>query len=162
MGHAAPADMAVVLETSPVPQLPRSPVTEYESKDALPEITVVFTSIRTTPPALRKAGVLARKLDVRITLVVTQIVPYPLPLAEPPVLLEFIQERVSTLASDTHVEATVRICLCRDRFDALTEVLKPESFVVIGGRRRWWLTADMRLARRLRRAGYEVVFVETE
>src|SRR5438067_2524873 len=111
MGHAAPDDMAVVLEASPVPQLPRSPIPEYESKGALPEIAVVFTSMHTTPPALRKAGVLARKLDVRITLIVTQIVPYPLPLAEPPVLLEFIQERVSTLASDTHIEATVRICL---------------------------------------------------
>jgi len=162
MGQAAPADMAVVLATSPVPQLRRSPVTEYEGRDALPEIAVLFTSMHATPAALRKARVLAKRLDVRITLLVTQIVPYPLPLSEPPVLLEFIEKRFITLATDTHVKAAVRIFLCRDRFDAVTEVLKPQSFVVIGGRRRWWLTADMRLARRLRRAGYEVVFVETE
>ena len=54
------------------------------------------------------------------------------------------------------------IYLCRDRVETLTAVLSPHSLVVIGGRKRWWPTAEKRLARKLRRAGHEVIFTETE
>jgi len=40
--------------------------------------------------------------------------------------------------------------------------LKVGSIVILGGRKRWWPTKEERLARQLRRAGYEVLFKETE
>jgi hypothetical protein len=56
------------------------------------------------------------------------------------------------------VETTVRIYLCRDRVEALTAVLRPHSLIVIGNGGSWWPSEEKRMARKLRRAGHEVVF----
>jgi alkylated DNA repair dioxygenase AlkB len=66
------------------------------------------------------------------------------------------------LAAESPVETTVRICLCRDRWEALEVLLEPRSLVVLGGRKRWWPTRESRLAQKLRRAGHEVILTETE
>jgi hypothetical protein len=121
-------------------------------------IAVVFTSIESTLSALRTAAALANRLRARITLMVPQVVPYPLPLNTPPVPLEFSERRFRVLAEKSPVETAVRICLCRNRLQALTAALTPHSLVVIGDRRGWWPTEEKRLARQLRRAGHEVVF----
>ncbi len=135
-----------------------------ESEGASPRLSVhvIFTSVPETLAALKHAGELASKLDARITLIVPQVVPYPAPLESPPVLLEFNERRFRALARQSPVETAVSIYLCRDRREALRDVLKPRSLVVIGGRRRWWPTGEKRLARLLRRDGHEVVFTETE
>lgn len=132
-----------------------------ESESRL-NLDVVFTSVEPTLAALRKAGALASRRNGRITLVVPQIVPYPLPLKTPPVLIEFNERRFRIIASESPVETTVRIYLCRDPLEALTGVLQPHSIVVLGGRRSWWPTAEKRLANKLRRVGHEVIFTETE
>lgn len=125
-------------------------------------IAVVFTSVEATLAALREAGTLASSLSARITLLVPQVVPYPLALETPPVLIEFNEKRFRTIASQSPVETVVQIYLCRDGLETLTNVLNPGSIVVIGGRKRWWPTREKKLARQLRRAGHEVVFKETE
>ena len=126
------------------------------------EIAVVFTSVDSTLAVLREAGNLANSLGARITLVVPQVVAYPLPLETPPVLVEFNENRFRVLASESPVETSVQIYLCRDRLETLTKVLKRGSIVILGGRKRWWPTQEKTLARQLRRAGYEVLFKETE
>jgi len=133
-----------------------------EETDQKLNIAVVFTSVESTLPALQEAGNLANSLGARIKLVVPQVVPYPLPLESPPVLVEFNENRFRVMASQSPVETSVHVYLCRDRFETLASVLKPGSIVVLGGRRRWWSTKEERLARQLRRAGYEVLFKETE
>ena len=125
-------------------------------------IAVIFTSVESTLAALKEAGTLASSLGARITLLVPQVVPYPLPLESPPVLLEFNERRFRLIASQSPVETTVRIYLCRDGLEILTNVLSPGSIVVIGGQKRWWPTREKKLARQLRRAGHEVFFKETE
>jgi len=125
-------------------------------------IAVVFTSVDSTLAALKEAGDLAGSLGARITLVVPQVVPLPLPLETPPVLVEFNENRFRVLASESPVETSVQIFLCRDRFETLATALKPGSIVVVGGRKRWWPTKDEILARQLRDAGYEVLFKETK
>jgi hypothetical protein len=125
------------------------------------DVAVVFTSVEATLAVLKEAGTLANSLGARITLVVPQVVPYPLPLENPPVLVEFNENRFRVIARESAVETNVQIYLCRDRYETLTSVLKPATIVVLGGRKRWWPTKDELLARRLRRAGYEVVFKET-
>lgn len=124
-------------------------------------IAVVFTSVDSTLAALKEAGNLANSLGARITLVLPQVVPYPLPLESPPVLVEFNENRFRVMASKSPVETSVHIYLCRDRFETLTSVLKTGSIVVLAGRKRWWATKDETLARQLRRAGYEVFVKET-
>jgi hypothetical protein len=125
-------------------------------------IAVVFTTVEATLPALRKAGVLANSLGARVTLLVPQVVPYPLPLETPPVLVDFNERRFRLIACQSPVETKVRIFLCRDRLEILNSVLSPRSLVVVGGRRRWWPTAERWLARKLRTLGHEVVYTETE
>lgn len=124
-------------------------------------IAVVFTSVEATLAALKEAGALASSLSARITLLVPQVVPYPLALETPPVLIEFNESRFRLIASQSPVQTTVQIYLCRDGLETLTNVLNPGSIVVIGGQKRWWPTREKKLARQLRRAGHEVVFKET-
>ncbi len=126
-------------------------------------ISVVFTSVESTLAALKEAGNLANSLGARISLLVPQVVSYPLPLESPPVLVEFNEKRFRVIASQSPVETSVHIYLCRDRLQTLNSVLSPGSLVVVGGRKRWWWpTRDQVLARDLRRAGHEVIFKETE
>jgi hypothetical protein len=139
---------------------PSSP--ERADDDQRLNITVVFTSVEATLAALRKAGDLASSLGGRITLVVPQVVPYPLPLESPPVLLDWNDRRFHVIAAESPVETIVRIYLCRSALDTLQGVLPAHSPVVIGGLRRFWPTREKRLARQLRHAGHEVIFTESE
>ncbi len=123
-------------------------------------VTVVFTSAAATPGALKRAAELAAQLSADITLLVPQVVPFPLPLGSPPVLLGFNERRFRALAEQSGVDTEVRIFLCRDRELAIQTALSSRSLVVVGVRRQWWFSSEMRLARKLRRQGHEVVITE--
>jgi hypothetical protein len=125
-------------------------------------ISVVFTSVDATLAALKKAAGLASSLGAHITLLVPQVVPYPLPLESPPVLLDWNERRFRVIAAQSLVETTVQIYLCRDQLQALGIVLLPRSIVVMGARKRWWPTAETRLVRKLRLSGHEVIVTEME
>jgi len=133
-----------------------------EGVDDTLKVTVVYTSDQATLSAMQKAAVLAGSLHARLTLVYPQIVPFPRPATSSPVLTEFTERRLRKIAGQVPVDTEIHICLCRDREDALAAALKPRSVVVLGGRERWWPTAEKRLARKLRSAGHEVIFTETE
>ena len=137
-------------------------LTPTEGADETLNVTVVYTSDQATLSAMQKAAVLAGSLHARLTLIQPQIVPYPRPLTSPPILPEFTEKRLRAIASQIPVDTEIQVCLCRDREDALAATLKPRSVVVLGGRKRWWPTAEKSLARKLRRAGHEVIFTETE
>jgi hypothetical protein len=134
----------------------------HARREEVLNVFVIFTSVNATLHALKEAGNLADQLNGRIMLVAPQVVPYPLPLTSPPVLLDWNERRLRVIANQSAVETIVRIYLCRDRWQALEHVLGPHSVVVVGGRKRWWPTREGRLARRLRRAGHEVILTKTE
>jgi hypothetical protein len=94
--------------------------------------------------------------------VVPQVVPHPLPLETPPVLVEFNENRFRVIASESPVETSVQIYLCRNRMEMLLRMLSPNSLVVIGGQKKWWPTSERLMARRLRQAGHKVIFIERE
>jgi hypothetical protein len=156
------SDILLALEKhlQPTTGYPARP--HHEGAEPRLNISVVFTSVESTLPALRKAGGLARSLGAQIVLLVPQVVPYPLPLESPPVLLDWNERRFRVIADGSPVETMVRIYLCRDRLDLLQAVLAPHSIVVIGGRQRLWPTWEKSVARRLRRTGHEVIFTESE
>jgi len=133
-----------------------------ESQEQKLNVTVVFTCVKATVAAMKKAGALAESLGARITLVVPQVVPFPLELTSPPVLLEFQERRFRDIAKLSPVEINVKLYLCRDEMETAKAVLKPHSLVVVGGRRRFWPTREKALARTLRKAGHEVIFIEAE
>jgi hypothetical protein len=121
------------------------------------ELTVLYTGLPGTLGALRQAAELACGLNARIRLIVPQVVPYPLSLENPPVVLEFNQRRFQAIAAGQAVETRVEIFLCRDVDTLLGDILPHGSTVVIGCRKRWWRTAEERLARHLRRMGYQTI-----
>lgn len=120
-------------------------------------ITVVFTDVSQTRYALHAALKLAADLQASFEIVATRVVPYPLPLDRPPVSLEFTEKQISELLISAHVKATVRIHDCRDAGVALTNLLSTGSIVVMGSRKGLWPNREARLARRLRKAGHEVI-----
>src|SRR6266536_2807757 len=150
-------EMSMAFERMAAPRTGRPVEPEADRAEHQLEVAVVFTSAAATIAALRKAGALADRLRARITLVVPQVVPRPLPLESPPVLLDFSEKRFAEIANESSVETIVRLYLCRDQFETLKAVLRPHSLVVIGGRKRWWPTRERYLARRLRREGHDVI-----
>jgi hypothetical protein len=122
------------------------------------QLHLVFTGLATARAALAAATGYARGLGAQITILVTQVVPYPLPLEEPPVDLRLLERDLRALAADPPVETTIQIYLCRDRWETIRNALPRESTVIVGGRKCWWRpSTEQRLARLLRRDGHRVI-----
>lgn len=122
-------------------------------------LNVLFTNHAETLAALKSAGSMSAGLEAEIALLVPLIVPFPLPLEDPPVPLAFACRRISELVGsaqpNTNVEAYV--FLCRDSAEAILKALRPHSLVLIGTRGRWFLSRSQRLARKLRAAGHQAL-----
>jgi hypothetical protein len=123
---------------------------------------VVFTSLDWTLKALEKAREIAEPVEANIVVAAVQVVPFPLPLDRPPVPMEFLVRRFEEKANEFPEGTQIQVYLCRNPMEAFKRILKPNCPVVIGLRKRWWPTRYGRLARKLRRAGYDVILAETE
>ena len=130
------------------------------------DLQVIFTDLPKTAAALAKARTMARGLGARITLMVARVVPYPLPLAEPDVPVEFTERLLEPLACepDAAEDIAIEIYLCRDRNETIRRAVPPDSLVIVGARKwRWWpsgwFTWERSLARMLRRDGRRVLVV---
>lgn len=126
------------------------------------EITVIFTTFELTQEAIKNASVIAMRQGARVAVVAAQVVPYPLPLDEPPVPYGFIFRRFEALVDQFPVKTEFRVFLCRDQMQCFKSILSIDSPIVMGVRKRFWPTREARLARKLRRAGHEVTLVEKE
>ena len=124
-------------------------------------VFVVFTSIDRTLRALEKASQLAKALGSEIEILAVQTVPFTLPLDNPSVPFEFLIRRLKGMVAQFPMRIKISAYICRDRLEALKRVLNYPCPVVMGIRKRWWPTRDERVARKLRRAGYNVILVET-
>ena len=123
------------------------------------DLKVIFTDLTRTAAALTAARNMALGLGARITVLVAQVVPYPLPLSNPPVPVEFTERVLASLAPEDDDQINIEIYLCRDRFQAIHDALPPESLVILGARRWWWPAWERSLARLLRREGRRVLTV---
>jgi len=142
----------------------RAPETTFppaKSQEPPLDVYVVFTTPERTKTALQVASGMARCLGARLTLLVAQIVSYPLPLDRPPVQTDFTERALSQLASGQDVDTSVKVYLCRDREQTVRQELAADSIVVIGTRARWLSRAERKLARLLKHDGHYVILVET-
>lgn len=121
------------------------------------EVNVLFTGERATLSALKRAGDLSHELGARVKLIVPQIVPFPLQLANPTIQPEFMARRARAIVHRSIPQAEIQVCLCRQPLDAVISVLKPHSLVLLGGRKRLWPTWEHILAKQMQRRGYEVI-----
>lgn len=138
---------------------------EPDADRSLP-ITVPYTTPEGTLAALKASAVLARDLQATLGLIITEVVPFRLPLDQPRVPVEFLKRRQEALVAQAGLqdrEISVQICICRDTKEGLGRLLPIPSLIVLGGRRRrWWPTRDQRLERFLGRLGHQVVFVDCD
>jgi hypothetical protein len=123
------------------------------------DIKVIYTGTSATSAALAAAASMARGLSARITILAAQVVPYPLPLTDPPVPTGFTERVLASMTAELEEESSIEIRLCRDREQTLRQAVGPASVVVIGTRKRWWPTPEKTLARLLQRDGRRVVLV---
>jgi len=133
---------------------------EIELQPGRLRIHVLFTNAGDTRAALKTALGMATGLETEVALIVTQIVPFPLPLDKPPVPLDFASEQIRRLAesvSEGGPELQGCIYLCRNPIETLLQELPAHSLIVIGVRPRWPFGKSKRLARALRRNGHEVI-----
>ena len=120
-------------------------------------VYVLFTTPDETRAALQHAARLSKGLSGEIALIATPIVPFPLPLDQPPASLEFALTQIRDLAQSVDRDIVGYIYLCRDPLQMLDCVLRPHSLVVIGLQKGWHFSRIARLARALRRRGHHVV-----
>jgi hypothetical protein len=121
------------------------------------QLFVVYTTVEGTRSALYAAAQMAHDLSARIVLLVAQVVPFPLPLDGPNIPCEFTANALSHLAAGEFADVSVRVFLCRDREQTICNELAPGSLVVLGCGKHSWPNRAPRLARMLKRRGYEVV-----
>ena len=88
-------------------------------------------------------------------------VPYTLSLTNPAVPVKFLQEQLRALASRVPMDTAGHIYLCRDKLRTLRLILRPGAIVILGGRK-WWWSAERKLARALKNDGHHVIFTESE
>jgi hypothetical protein len=121
------------------------------------DLKVIFTDLPKTAAALAAARAMARGLSAHITVMAAQVVPYPLPLADPDVPVEFTERMLKSIAVE---DTSVEIYLCRDRNETIRRALPPDSLVIVGARKwRWWPSWERHLAKVLRHDGRRVVVV---
>jgi hypothetical protein len=127
------------------------------------EVNVIFTNPRATAAALQCAESLAQDLGAVIRLRAGIVVPFQLPLEEPPVSVAFTEGLLSDLVSRLDAdgfERAVDLYVCRDWQETLLQILNPDSPVVVGSTSRWWPTAEDRLVRALRSKGHRVIVAD--
>src|ERR1019366_6823868 len=140
---------------------PARPSVSWETAEGLgsgrPEVNVIFTDPQATAAALKNAGSFGRELGAFIRVRAAIPFPYPLPFDKPPVSVRFTEGLLSDLVCRLELgpfEPSVHLYLCRDQVETLLQALRPNSLVVIGGRKHWWPTAERRMARALRSKGH--------
>jgi hypothetical protein len=117
------------------------------------EIYLVFTDGKAARRVLQAANDLAQDLGARLTLLVAQIVPYPLPVDCPTVDIDFTERMLSDLVSQVEADINVRLYLCRDRSDTIRRAIRLNSIVITS-------KEDRRLARLLTSDGHHVIPIE--
>ena len=124
------------------------------------QVFVPYTSPDLARSALAQAVVLTRNLTAQITLFAVHVVPFPVPLDKPNVSEAFLERKLAAVARGAGAAVRVRVAFARDAEYGYHQVLIPNSLVVMASQKRWWPTAEVKLARSLVRAGHSVALLE--
>jgi hypothetical protein len=130
---------------------------EAPSSEQVLDVVVLYTSVELAKAALNRAQELTHGMELRVRLVSTQIVPYPLPMDEPPINLQHLQHQLELVSEHSGLSVEGEIVLARDMQTALQTALRPHSIVVLASHRRLWRTKEEHLKKECVKAGHEVV-----
>jgi hypothetical protein len=121
-------------------------------------VVIPYTTPELTRAALRHAAV-CTDLEVHVSLVDIQVVPFPCPLDQPPINKAFSERRLIELFEESGLSGQTSVLYTRDWLEGFRRVLEPKSLVVLATKKRWWPTREARLARVLAKAGHHVMLL---
>ena len=137
-----------------------SPVSESCNRAEMdPEIAIIFTSLAATVAAIKRTAALIEGLSLRVSVIWPQTVPIVLSLEEAAISRTSVGGYYSTLPACV-LRFPKCTSVCRHMVEALVSLIRPESPIVVGTYSRLWPAWETRLARSLRRAGYNVLFLQ--
>ena len=121
-------------------------------------VVIPYTNPDLTQAALRHAGV-CTDLNVHVSLVDVQVVPFPSPVNQPPIDREFSRQRLAALLTATSMQGRGEVMYVRDWLEGFRSVLKPQSLVILAAKKRLWRTREEKLADWLQKAGHQVMLL---
>jgi hypothetical protein len=120
------------------------------------DVVIPYTDSGLAMEAGRLSRQFAASLGINVRLVRIQEVPYPMPLAKPPVAVAHLKAEGLRLAQ-AMPSAEVQIVLTRDARQSLLRLLHKDSIVILISPRRWWRTKEEKLNHFLTVRGYRVL-----
>jgi len=123
-------------------------------------VLVPYTTTDLTRAAFSAVVAFTRNLGAHVSLLAVQVVPFPLPLDRPAISMSFFEQELDAVARSIEVPVDAHVIIARDRELALDRGIAPGSLVVLATRKRWWPTAQTKLARLLARTGHSVALLE--
>jgi hypothetical protein len=123
-------------------------------------VVVLYTTPELTKEALRYAAALGNGLDVNLTLIDIQVVPYASPMDRPPIDPEFSRQRLEKLAKESGISVQAEVVYARDREKALERRLSPGSLLLIPVKGFWGRLFQKPLMRKLIDHGHDVVLLQ--
>jgi hypothetical protein len=123
------------------------------------EVVVPYTEWGVTEALLKRAAALTAGLNVRLTLVAVNAVPYPASFPGPTAVLAHLVEQLEDLSRRCTLPVQAQVVLARSREEGFRYMLRPDSVVLVGTRKRFWRTSEERLAKMLVNDGHKVALV---
>ncbi len=151
--------MRLLTPTSPAREAAAGRPLKAEWVEQAAAVSVVATSDAATLFALKQAAAYAQFASSGLNLVVLHEVHFALPVDEPAVQLEWLHSHFRDLVSAAGIDASIHLCLCRNKFDAARQFFRAPGVVFLSGRKGWWPSRERRFIRLLEKLGQEVVLV---
>ncbi len=122
-------------------------------------VFVPYTTDELTRTALSAAAAFATSLEAKIVLLDVHVVPFPLPVNQPDVSKDHIRRVLAMIAAESTAPVEVRLLFARDK-EIMPRYMSADSIAVVATKKRWWRTAEEKLARFLMKAGYSVAVLQ--
>src|SRR5450432_920553 len=123
------------------------------------EVVVPYTDWVVTDSLLKRAAALTAGLNVRLTLVAVHAIPYPADFPGPTAVHAHLVEQLEKLAAQCTLPVQAQVVVARSREEGFRYMMRPDSTVLLGTRKRLWRTPEERLAKMLVADGHKVALV---
>jgi len=123
------------------------------------EVVVPYTEWGITDALLKRAAALTAGLNVRLTLVAVHPIPFPATFECPTAVHAHLVDQLQDLAGRCPLPVQAQVVLARSREEGFRYMMRPDSTVLLGTRKRFWRTSEERLARMLAADGHKVALV---
>ena len=129
---------------------------------AVMQIVVVHSRRSLTAAVLQRTGELLSGLNAGVLLVAVHAVPFPASFASATASHAHLVGELADLAGQCYLPVTSRIVMARYWEEGFRHLLREESTILVGTKKRLWRTAEEHLARTLAKDGHHVALLHVE